>query len=216
MKLDRFIRIAIAVVILLVFVIATAALLFVSESALNVWDRLKAGPPALLYAYVSFMLLLAVTAVWLVWRLVVRRPPRPQRRQAAAPLTQAEIEDRLREAEVAGVDVSAAQAELKELAQRRNAVHLCFFGEVSSGKSSLIRALVPEADVTVDVIAGSTGDVRHYRWRHDDGAEILLTDVPGIGGTEGGLTELATAEAQRANVVLFVCDSDLTLSLIHI
>ena len=210
MELDRFIRIAIAVVILLVFVIATAALLFVSESALNVWDRLKAGPPALLYAYVSFMLLLAVTAVWLVWRLVVRRPPRPQRRQAAAPLTQAEIEDRLREAEVAGVDVSAAQAELKELAQRRNAVHLCFFGEVSSGKSSLIRALVPEADVTVDVIAGSTGDVRHYRWRHDDGAEILLTDVPGIGGTEGGLTELATAEAQRANVVLFVCDSDLT------
>jgi uncharacterized protein len=59
-------------------------------------------------------------------------------------------------------------------------------------------------------VAGSTGDVRHYRWRHDDGAEILLTDVPGIGGTESGLTEIATAEAQRANVVLFVCDSDLT------
>ena len=210
MKLDRFIRIAIAVGILLVFVIATAALLFVSESALNVWDRLKAGPPALLYAYVSFMLLLAVTALWLVWRLVVRRPIKPERRQATAPLTQAEIEERLREAEVAGIDVSEAQAELRELAQRRNAVHLCFFGEVSTGKSSLIRALVPEADVTVDVVAGSTGEVRHYRWRHDDGAEILLTDVPGIGGTEGGLTEVATAEAQRANVVLFVCDSDLT------
>jgi len=210
MKLDRFIRIAIAVVILLVFVIATAALLFVSESALNVWDRLKAGPPALLYAYVSFMLLLAVAALWLVWRLVVRRPIKSERRKNAPPLTQAEIEGRLLEAESAGVDVSKAQAELRELAQRRNAVHLCFFGEVSSGKSSLIRALVPEADVTVDVVAGSTGEVRHYRWRHDDGAEILLTDVPGIGGTEGGLTEMATAEAQRANVVLFVCDSDLT------
>ena len=60
MKLDRFIRVALAVVILLVFIIATGALMFISESALNVWDRLKAGPPALLYAYVSFMLLLAV------------------------------------------------------------------------------------------------------------------------------------------------------------
>jgi len=210
MKLDRLIRIAIAVGILLVFVVATAALLFVSESALNVWDRLKAGPPALLYAYVAFMLLLAVTAIWLIWRLVVRRPIRPGRRAPAAPLTQTEIEQRLREAELAGIDVSAAHAELRELALRRHTVHLCFFGEVSSGKSSLIRALVPGADVTIDVVGGSTGDVRHYHWRHDEGPEILLTDVPGIGGTESGLTGIATAEAQRANVVLFVCDSDLT------
>ena len=61
MKLDRFIRIAIAVAIALVFIVATGALLFISESALNVWDRLKAGPPALLYAYVAIMLLLAVS-----------------------------------------------------------------------------------------------------------------------------------------------------------
>ena len=114
------------------------------------------------------------------------------------------------EAESAGVDVSKAQAELKELAARQDTVHLCFFGEVSAGKSSLIKALVPEADVVVDVVGGSTDDVRHYRWRNEDGAEILLTDVPGIGGIEEGLSEIATSEAQRANVVLFVCDSDLT------
>ena len=58
MKLDRFIRVAIAVVILLVFIVATGALLFISESALNVWDRLRAGPPALLYAYVAIMALI--------------------------------------------------------------------------------------------------------------------------------------------------------------
>jgi predicted GTPase len=91
-------------------------------------------------------------------------------------------------------------------------VHLCFFGEVSAGKSSLIKALVPEADVVVDVVGGSTADVRHYRWHNEDGAEILLTDVPGIGGMEAGLTSVATDEAKRANVVLFVCDSDLTRS----
>ena len=134
MKLDRFIRVAIAVVILLVFVIATGALLFISESALNVWDRLKAGPPALMYAYVSFMLLLAVTALWLIWRLVVRRKVTSPGKGAAEPLSREDIKGRLREAEEAGVDVSAAQAELQELAARRNEVHLCFFGEVSAGK----------------------------------------------------------------------------------
>jgi len=210
MKLDRFIRVAIAVVILLVFIVATGALLFISESALNVWDRLKAGPPALLYAYVVIMLLLAITAIWLIWRLVIRRKIEPAKAISAAPLSRDDIESRLREAEAAGVDVSDAQAELKELASRKDSVHLCFFGEVSGGKSSLIKALVPEANVLVDVVGGSTDDVRHYRWRDESGAEILLTDVPGIGGHEGGLSEMAVDEARRANVVLFVCDSDLT------
>ena len=210
MRLDRFIRVAIAVVVLLVFIIATAALLFVSESALNVWDRLRAGPAFVLYIYVGIMLLLGATAVWLIWRLVVRRKISPARELQAKPLSRDDIESRLREAEAAGVDVSEAQAELRELAARRNEVHLCFFGEVSAGKSSLIKALAPDANVVVDVVGGSTGDVKHYRWRDDNGAQILLTDVPGIGGTEAGLSDMATSEAQRANVVLFVCDSDLT------
>jgi predicted GTPase len=212
MKLDRFIRVAIAVVVLLVFIVATGALLFISEAALNVWDRLKAGPPALLYAYVSVMLLLAVTALWLIWRLVIRRKIAPARKLSSAPLSKEDIESRLREAEATGVDVSKAQAELKELAARKDTVHLCFFGEVSSGKSSLIKALVPEANVVVDVVGGSTDDVRHYRWRDDSGAEILLTDVPGIGGGAREHTEAAVEEAKRASVVLFVCDGDLTRS----
>lgn len=212
MKLDRFIRVAIAVVILLVFIVATGALLFISESALNVWDRLRAGPPVLLYAYLAIMLLLAVTAIWLIWRLVIRRKIAPSKTVSAAPLSQDDIESRLRDAEAAGVDVSDAQAELKELAARHDRVHLCFFGEVSAGKSSLIKALVPEANVLVDVVGGSTDDVRHYRWRDSGGTEILLTDVPGIGGVDDGLTEVAIDEARRANLVLFVCDSDLTRS----
>ena len=212
MKLDRFVRVTIAVVVLLVFIVATGALLFISEAALNVWDRLKAGPPALIYAYVSIMLLLAITALWLIWRLVIRRKIAPARTITTAKLSRSDIESRLRDAEASGVDVSEAQAELKELALRKDAVHLCFFGEVSSGKSSLIKALVPEADVVVDVVGGSTDDIRHHRWRDDSGAEILLTDVPGIGGAEDGFSQIATEEAKRANVVLFVCDSDLTRS----
>ena len=48
MKIDRFIRVAIAVTVLVAFIVATGALLFVTESALNVWDRLADGPAVLI------------------------------------------------------------------------------------------------------------------------------------------------------------------------
>jgi len=212
MKLDRFIRIAISIVIALVFIIAIAAMLFLTESALNVWDRLVAGPKALLYGYVSMMVALVVASIWLIWRLVVRRKRSKGSKPSIRKFSRDDIEARLRDAEASGVDVNEAQAELQELAARQQAgaIHLCFFGEISTGKSSLVKALVPAADVTVDVLGGSTIDVRHYRWHNDAGHEIFLTDVPGTGGLEEGLSGEALDEAQRAHVVLFVCDGDLS------
>ena len=200
-----------AIVVGLLFVVAIAAFLFVTESALNVWQRLLEGPRVMLYGYVAVILGLFIAAAWLIWKLLRRREERPVGTSATAPLTRAGIEERLAAAEKAGVDVAAAQAELQELATRQVAgrIHLCFFGEISTGKSSLIKALVPDADVTVDVVGGSTTDVRHYRWRDDAGHQILLTDVPGTGGIEKGLDDIALQEAQRAHVVLFVCDGDL-------
>ncbi|MFQ5609134.1 MAG: GTPase, partial [Woeseiaceae bacterium] len=212
MKLDRFIRVAIAFLIIVAFLVATGALLFVTESALNVWDRLAEGPALFLYIYVGLMALVLVAAIGLIWRLVIRRRISPPEVATPKPLSKYEIVERLREAEAAGVDVGDAQAELQELAARREAgsIHLCFFGEVSTGKSSLIKALVPDADVKIDIIGGSTEGIRHYRWRNDAGDEVLLTDVPGTGGHDEGFDELALREAQRSHLVLFVCDSDLT------
>ena len=97
MKLDRFIRVAIAAVVALLFIIAMGALLFLSETALNVWDRLKEGPPALLYAYVTVMVLLTVAAIWLVGRLVVRRDRRESKSAGAPTLSKDDIEQRIRE-----------------------------------------------------------------------------------------------------------------------
>jgi len=213
MKLDRFIRIVVALLILLVSIVVIGALLFLSESALNVWDRLLEGPKVLRYGYVAVMAALVLTAIWLVWRLVIRREIRPASKETTTgKLTQEDIRQRISDAEASGVDVGAAQAELQELASRQasGAVHLCFFGEISTGKSSLIKALVPDANVSVDVVGGSTADIRHYRWRNDSGDEILLTDVPGTAGHDKGSDEIAMQEARRSHVVLFVCDGDLT------
>lgn len=212
MKLDRFLRLSIGLLVVLVFVIAIGALLFVTESALNVWDRLIQGPRIILYGYLAVMSALVLAAVWLIVRLVVKRKISSRQGRPDQPLRKQDIEDRLREAEKSGVDVSGAQSELRELAARQEnrSVHLCFFGEISSGKSSLIKALIPTADVVISPVGGSTIDVRHYRWRDDSGTQILLTDVPGTGGLESEMDDVAVEEAQRAQLVIFVCDGDLT------
>jgi len=157
------------------------------------------------------MVELVITAIWLIWRLVVRRKIPKVKKAATRELSKSDIKERLRDAEASGVDVSAAQAELRDLATRQEAgaIHLCFFGEISTGKSSLIKALVPAAEVSIDVLGGSTTDIQHYRWHSESGSEILLTDVPGTGGLDTGLGEQAIEEAQRSHVVLFVCDGDL-------
>ncbi|MEX0824138.1 MAG: GTPase, partial [Woeseia sp.] len=212
MKLDRFIRVSIGVLIALLFVIAIGALLFVTESALNVWDRLLEGPALLRYGYLAGMAALLVAAAWLVVRLLVRRKPAKRKEQASRPLTRDEIEARLRAADEAGVETGAADEELRMLAERQQtgSVHLCFFGEISTGKSSLLKALVPAADVAISAVGGSTLDIRHFRWQNDNGVEVLLTDVPGTAGIDTGLDRVAEQEARRAHVVLFVCDGDLT------
>ena len=136
MKVDRFIRVAIAFLILAAFLVATGALLFVTDTAMNVWERLAEGPAVIRYAYVGTMALVFLAAIGLIWRLVIRRKIKAPEPDTAKPMSKEDIEGRLREAEAAGVDVEEAQAELQELAARREAgyVHLCFFGEVSSGK----------------------------------------------------------------------------------
>ena len=210
MKVDRFLRIALALLIFLAFVIGIAALLFLTESALNVWDRLREGPRWLLYAYLAGLAGLSLLTAWLTWRLVVRRKIPAAANATIMPSREA-IEQRLREADAVGVDTAAAQAEMHELARRRSSagVHLCFFGEVSTGKSSLIKALVPEAEVQIDVVDGSTIDIRHYRWQGEGGQDIQLTDVPGTGSSDSGFDSVAEEEAKRSHGVIFVCDSDL-------
>ena len=214
MKIDRFLRLAVGAMLALLFLIAIAAFVFITESALNVWDRLQDTPRAVIVGYVAILVLLVGSAVWLIVKLLVRRAPKQAPGQARR-LDRGDIEARLQAADREGVDVGAARAELEALALRRadGAVHLCFFGEISTGKSSLIKALCPDAEVDVDVVGGSTGEVRHYRWRHADGAEVVLTDVPGLAGPEtGSLSALAAEEARRAHVVLYVCDGDLARS----
>jgi GTP-binding protein EngB required for normal cell division len=75
----------------------------------------------------------------------------------------------------------------------------------------LIRALVPGADVRVDVLAGTTRSVGLHQGRLPGGATLVLADVPGTGEWQGESRAVtAREEALRAHVVAYVCDGDLT------
>ncbi|PHR94985.1 MAG: GTP-binding protein, partial [Blastopirellula sp.] len=93
-------------------------------------------------------------------------------------------------------------------------VEIVIFGEISTGKSALINALVGEAVSEVDVQGGWTKEIWHVSW---DGcgykipglgdSEVVLIDTPGInevGGADRG--DLAQDAARRSDVILFVTD----------
>jgi GTP-binding protein EngB required for normal cell division len=127
-------------------------------------------------------------------------------------LTEAELQAQLEAATAAGVDVESAMRELEELARRRQleVIHLALFGEISSGKSSLINALLPGASIATDVIGGTTTTIQHYHWQRKSGDAVVLVDVPGLNQVDREYDRAVMDEAQRAHVVIFVCDGDLT------
>ena len=112
-------------------------------------------------------------------------------------------------------DLSQLQTMETKLTSGR--VEIVVFGEISTGKSALINALVGKAVTQVDIQGGWTKEIWHVAW---DGAgyripgladsEVVLIDTPGInevGGADRG--EMAQDTARQADVILFVIDSDL-------
>jgi uncharacterized protein (DUF697 family)/signal recognition particle receptor subunit beta len=88
-------------------------------------------------------------------------------------------------------------------------VFIAIFGEISSGKSSLVKALLPRADIECDPRGGTTQDISHYRWQADSGDSVIIADLPGFNlDSNPEILE----EARRAHLVVFLCDSDITRS----
>jgi small GTP-binding protein len=96
-------------------------------------------------------------------------------------------------------------------------VEIVVFGEISTGKSALINALVGEAVAAVDVQGGWTKEVWHVNWQGTGyrlpglgDSQVVLVDTPGInevGGAARG--QMAREAAERSDLILFCTDSDL-------
>jgi small GTP-binding protein len=111
-------------------------------------------------------------------------------------------------------------AQLREMAEKLKSgrVEIVVFGEISTGKSALINALVGKEVTSVDVQGGWTKEAWHVDWAGSgyiiDGfadSKLILIDTPGINEVGGDRrAQMAQDIAERADLILFVTDSDLT------
>lgn len=213
------VRVLLTVLAVLILAGSVASLIQFTDTALSTLQRLAdmpwwfAGPISLL------LFAFGVGTLWLLVRMLL--PPR--RTSAPVPLSVETLRmraEKLAQPDSADVDtggkaiargVSEELALLEQRAQE-NFVYVAFFGEVNSGKSSLIQTLVG-ADLAVNVVAGSTNAIDLYPLPLKGEQTIILADVPGTNEVRAPhLANLAREEALRAHVVALIVSGDLSRS----
>ncbi len=204
------VRLLVTAVILIALFLVLFLVLLATDTALSVWRYLKDAPTWVQLAYAVILAglpLLTLTLFWNWFRPRQRKETEPSRVE----ITAESLQDELLKSSRQGVDVSAALAEIREQRRRRSSgeIYIAVYGEVSSGKSSLVKALLPDADVETDPRAGTTSKIYHYAWQAPSGDRIVITDLPGFNLDDDHATR---EETRRAHLVIFLCDSDLTAS----
>ena len=90
-------------------------------------------------------------------------------------------------------------------------IHVAVLGRVSVGKSSLLNALAGSEVFSTSPLHGETRRVDRTAWQSYDAGGVFLIDTPGLDEAGGeGREALAYEAAQRADLILFVADGDLT------
>jgi GTP-binding protein EngB required for normal cell division len=207
-------RFLVSIAILLIAFLVLFLVLIASETALTVWHYLKQAPLWVQVGYGVLLLGLPVLTVVVFWGWLRPRrrakKPRVERRDMSSEALQQELLESANE----GIDVSAALQELREQQRRRGGgeIYIAVYGEVSSGKSSLVNALLPEAEAGSDPRAGTTTRIRHYAWQAPSGDRVTIADLPGFNLEDDSD---ALEECRRAHLVIFLCDADLTHSQVR-
>lgn len=106
-------------------------------------------------------------------------------------------------------DYEQVQAMLDKL--EHGHLHLAVFGRVSTGKSSLLNALIGTAMFSVSPLHGETRHSSMQAWNQVEAGGVFLIDTPGLDEAGGEDREaLAREVAGRSDLVMFVLDGDIT------
>src|SRR5574337_1216878 len=180
-----------------------------AERFLALTQRFLSLPVPLQWTFGAVLAVFAAAGLSVLWWLL-----RPRRKRRALPVPdRGNLEQRIGQLREHGADTGALAAELGELDRRRLGARLyvAMFGEISTGKSSLIRALAPQAQIASAARGGTTRAVGHYDSTLPDGRSLVLADVPGSRESGGEAREReAREEALRAHAVIYLCAGDLT------
>ena len=196
--------VAISAILLLLFIF------FATRSVLDIWERLQALPEALFYTYIGLIAAFVLGAIWLIYKLL--RPVSHTSLGENGDVTEESVLEGIEHAEKVGMDTDELRRELERLQERKESgtIYVALFGNVSTGKSSIIKSLLPEADIDINVKGGSTQEISRYTWATSSDDKLVLTDLPGRNEASGTLDEMANDEAIRAQIVVYVTDSDLS------
>ncbi len=108
-------------------------------------------------------------------------------------------------------DYRAVRAMLEKL--EHGHIHLSAFGRVSTGKSSILNALIGRPVFSTSPLHGETRLSAIEPWSEVETSGVFLIDTPGLDEAGGEEREtLAREVAGRSDLILFVVDSDITQS----
>lgn len=108
-------------------------------------------------------------------------------------------------------DYQQVQVMLEKL--RHGHLHIAAVGRVSTGKSSLLNALIGQRLFSVSPLHGETLQSSIQPWPQVEAGGVYLIDTPGLDEAGGEQREqLATEVARRADLVVFVLDGDIAES----
>ena len=92
-------------------------------------------------------------------------------------------------------------------------VHIVAFGKVSSGKSSLLNALLGKKAFSTSPLHGETKTQQTSDWNQYNDQSMVVIDTPGTDEVAGEHRQkMAHNAAEIADIILFVIDGDLTQS----
>lgn len=198
--------------VIAVTVVALIVALVVTNLVLEVGERLQQWSPIAIGVFTVTLLAVGLAGGWLTWSLLKGGKKSSATRKAAntAPEDPVAFEALLNQRTEQGVDTAAIKNQLEHWKnEHAGRLSIGFCGRISAGKSSLINALIPTANVTVDVRGGSTTTASVHRYAAVSGDVIELIDLPGFGDK---MDENVRDQAVRCHVLVYATDSDLTRS----